>query len=126
MAEHRQHIRLGKSLVVTYLLSTEILKGKGKSRNISEGGLCLPLLRRLEAGTLLDLEIKVADDQKPLLARGEVAWVQGRQDSRLPFEAGIKFIKIDPVTKRELRQIIDKFIAVEGPGQVSWLEGSNQ
>jgi hypothetical protein len=124
MEERRQHLRLSKSFVISYLLSNEILKAGGRSRNISEAGICLPLARRLDVGAVLDIEIRAADEKKPLTVQGEVIWVAARQDARFPFEAGIRFLKIDPATKTEIRGLVRQFVAEKGPDTLRWMEGA--
>lgn len=65
------------------------------TRNVSGGGVRMPLLKKLEPGTILDLEIFKHNTDLSSRCRGKVAWVwdepMNREDEQL-FEAGISFI----------------------------------
>lgn len=65
------------------------------TKNISGGGMRISLLKRLEPGTLLDLEIFKYDTDVKTRCRGRVVWVWNEpmnvKAERL-FEAGIQFI----------------------------------
>ncbi len=117
MQENRQNVRLGKSLMVSYLPVKQLLRGGARSVNISMGGICLPSFKWLEIHTILDLEIFLAADVKPIKATGEVKWIKKRNDVKFPFEIGVRFIKIEP----SLQDKLAEFILKGGNEEVDWV-----
>ncbi|NQV04431.1 MAG: PilZ domain-containing protein [Candidatus Omnitrophica bacterium] len=65
------------------------------TKNLSGGGMRISLLKRLDPGTLLDLEIFKYNTDLKAICRGKIAWIWdegiGKEKSGL-FEAGIQFI----------------------------------
>lgn len=65
------------------------------TRNIGGGGVRMSLLKKLEPGTILDLEIFKHNTDLKTRCRGKVAWIwdepMNKQEDQL-FEAGISFI----------------------------------
>ncbi|MBU0759038.1 MAG: PilZ domain-containing protein [Candidatus Omnitrophica bacterium] len=65
------------------------------TKNISGGGVRMSLLKKLEPGTVLDLEIFKYNTDLKAVCRGKVAWIWGEPMSREKnqlFEAGISFL----------------------------------
>lgn len=65
------------------------------TKNISGGGVRMSLLRRLEPGAILDIEIFKYDSRIRAKCRGKIVWVWDEPMSkrnRQLFEAGIEFI----------------------------------
>ncbi|MBU4149876.1 MAG: PilZ domain-containing protein [Candidatus Omnitrophica bacterium] len=65
------------------------------TRNISGGGVRMPLLKKLEPGTVLDLEIFKYNTDLKAVCRGKVAWMWDEpmnQGKGQLFEAGISFL----------------------------------
>jgi len=118
MQEQRQYIRLSKSLVVGYKIKGQFLSSGGRSKNISAGGICLPIFQMLNLGTILDLEVHLKEFEKPIKVTGEIIWITKREDVRLPFEAGIKFIKIDPSERNK----IFYYISHDDQADIKWIE----
>ncbi len=115
MPENRQFLRLSKSLMVSYLPVKQLFRGGTRTTNISTGGICLPFFQRLELHSILDLEISLSTEERPIKATGEIVWIKTRNDVKFPFEVGIKFIKIEA----SLRDKLEKFIAKEGNDEVN-------
>lgn len=68
------------------------------TRNISGGGLRMPLLKKLKAGAAVDLEIFKHNTDMAIRCVGKVAWIwdapaNSKEDH--VFEAGIKFLNPD-------------------------------
>jgi len=57
MKEQRQFIRVDKSFEVAFYEVKEFLHSGSRSKNISEGGICLPVNRNFAVGSLLKVEI---------------------------------------------------------------------
>lgn len=65
------------------------------TKNISGGGMRVSLLKRLDPGTMLDLEIFKYDTDIKARCRGKVIWVWNEpmnKETEQHFEAGIQFI----------------------------------
>ncbi len=65
------------------------------AKNISGGGIRISLLKRLEPGSILDLEIFKYNTDARARCRGKVAWIWDEplnKKSEEHFEAGIQFI----------------------------------
>jgi hypothetical protein len=65
------------------------------TRNISGGGVRMPLLKKLERGSVIDIEIFKYNTDLTARCRGKVAWVWDRpadQEKGQMFEAGISFM----------------------------------
>lgn len=73
-------------------------------RNIGGGGLGICLAEKLQAGTVLELEITVPDDpQKVISGVGQVTWTKTfgiiKSDPGVNlYETGVKFIDINPIS----------------------------
>lgn len=118
MAEQRQHTRISKSLVISYRPANQFLGSGGRSKNISGGGICLPLVQKLEPHVILKIGFSFSNDDKPMEAMGEVVWVKKREDTQFPFEAGIKFINIKPADRDKILDVVSK----EANSEVKWLD----
>lgn len=67
------------------------------SKNISKGGIRLPVSRVVKNGDTINLDIDISQKKGGVSAIGKVRWVKeiGRP-SPLGLEAGLEFTKIDP------------------------------
>ena len=105
MQERRQYIRLSKSLEVSYRISNQLMRFSSRSVDISMGGICLSVPQRLDPGTVFELEIRPTGVKKPIVATAKVMWLKERNDAQLPFEIGIKFIRITPSDSKILNSL---------------------
>lgn len=106
--ERRQHVRISQSLEVSYWASKQLLRFSSRSVDISRGGICLPVLQRLEAGTIIQLEIRSPEVRKPIVATAKVVWLKEKRNRQFPFEIGIKFIEITPSDSKVLDGLCKK------------------
>jgi hypothetical protein len=106
MPEHRQRVRLNKNLLVSYQKLNDYMRSPSKSKDISEEGVCLPVFHRLEVGTTLKMWIDLKDNKGPIVAIGEVAWINRRNDAECPYEAGIKFIEVNSANRDRIAKYI--------------------
>lgn len=113
MDERRNYIRIDRSMSVGYRVVKHVLGSGARSRNISAGGICLPMQQRFEVGVMLELTIDIAEINT-ISAIGQVVWTKFRDDIHFPFELGIKFIKIARADREKLIAHISKL----GPGDV--------
>jgi len=107
--ERRAAERLEASLEVKYYINGKI--ANVKSVNISTKGIRLILDEKLEAGTLLRLEIRVPQHTHIIKATGEVVWSQeSAEDEKAQakrfFNTGIKFLKFNKGDEGELFDFI--------------------
>lgn len=98
--ERRRSVRLRPRLTTIYKnLSTGRVR-RALTKDVSGHGACLVTEDLLEAGTPLEIEIKLPDRASPVTFLAEVVWsgfqvdAAGRIGSRA--EAGVKFVSIDP------------------------------
>lgn len=75
------------------------VKGISLSCDLSREGLKLNSDLDIERGTVLDLEIDIPDDPKPVVSTAEVVWSRRAKEGDRSFEQGIRFLQIDPVDK---------------------------
>ncbi|MDP2911410.1 MAG: PilZ domain-containing protein [Candidatus Omnitrophota bacterium] len=68
------------------------------TRNISGGGIRMPLLKKLKPGTMLDMEIFKHNTDMAFRCMGKVAWTwdlpMDKKDEET-YEAGVKFLNPD-------------------------------
>ncbi len=119
MQERRKTVRINESFKVVYQVVKSFRMVSSQSRDISEGGICLPVLQHLEPKMILDLEIYLEGGQKPIKAVGEVVWLKEIKDLKFPFLIGIKFIKINPEGANRLHVYIKEKAEEE---HLKWLD----
>jgi uncharacterized protein (TIGR02266 family) len=79
------------------------------SANISATGIFIRTQEPLDPGTDLSLEFKVADDWKLIRGRGRVIWVRSKEEGPdAPPGMGIRFLEIDPQSRRLIHWMVDK------------------
>ncbi|MDD3296457.1 MAG: PilZ domain-containing protein [Candidatus Omnitrophica bacterium] len=120
MKERRQHIRINDSLKVSYQVIKSFRLVVTQSKDVSEGGISLPILQRLSPGMVIDLEIYLSDSQKPIKATGEIMWLKEIKDLKFPYMVGIKFLKIDSASLNRIRTYVLKKLNKEK--EVGWIE----
>jgi hypothetical protein len=118
LREKRQLIRLNKQVSVV----CKVAEKKGDvhhlfTKDLSGEGICIKVPEILPEGTLLDLTIN-APDSKPILLKGEVAWVKKVEEmsaggERL-FDTGIRFIKVDPKDKDRFKKFLQTALKEAG------------
>ncbi|MDP1853738.1 MAG: PilZ domain-containing protein [Candidatus Omnitrophota bacterium] len=97
---HKRLVNLSNVIGIRYRCGLRIGKRDALSvENISGGGIRLCLAEKLKVGTRLSIEIRLLGEKESLPAKGEVAWVYESETKNHPnlcFDAGIRFIEIDP------------------------------
>ena len=65
------------------------LGGKGLTQNISEGGLCIVLDKKIPAGTMLELKFELpGEEEAPIEIFAKVIW---QKEAEGKFLTGVKF-----------------------------------
>lgn len=106
--DKRKFPRLQFSVDVQY----QIVRGKSakalksRTRNISEGGLCMMLLEKVRAGTILSLEFRLPDTDSPIAATGKVVWVEKlaiiSAEAAVSYDCGVVFVDIAPGDREKI------------------------
>ena len=80
--------------------------GNGKHKNetialtkdVSRDGICVNSVESLENGSVLNLEIDLPDDPRPIHTSGKVVWSRSANPND-GINSGLQFVGIDPVDK---------------------------
>ncbi len=75
------------------------VKGISLSKDLSRDGIKMNSAADLKIGTLLDLEIDIPDDPKPIHTTGKVMWSRPSEEKNQGFDQGVRFLMMDPVDK---------------------------
>ena len=81
-----------------------------KTRNISEGGICIIALEKLPVGSTLDLDFFLPDDKKIIKAKGKVAWVNEfsvGNDANKAYDLGIEFVQINKSDTQKINKYVN-------------------
>lgn len=75
------------------------VKGISLSKDLSREGLKMNSNYNLKEGTLIDLEIDIPDDPKPIHTSGKIMWSRPSEGQNQGFDQGVRFLMMDPVDK---------------------------
>jgi hypothetical protein len=88
--ERRKFPRIDIATNVSYAVVIPSFE-MGTSKDISQGGLCLEMKRKIALGTILRLEFDLPGDKpEHIEALGRVMWQKHKQDET--YSTGIKFL----------------------------------
>ena len=81
--------------------SQEVRSGEasGLSKDLSRDGIKLSTANPLPAGAIVDLEIHLPDETRPIRTTGKVMWSKPGHGEDNGFDAGVCFLLIDPIDK---------------------------
>ncbi len=74
-------------------------EGTGLSKDLSREGIKVSTDHALSAGALVDLEIHLPDETRPVRTTGKVMWSKAGGSEEGGYESGVCFLLIDPVDK---------------------------
>lgn len=98
--DKRKFKRFDAYMSVKYHLpGTETIKGISLSKDLSREGIKMNTNSDLQEGTVLDLEISIPDDPKPVHTSGKVMWSHPSEGRNQGFDQGVRFMMMDPVDK---------------------------
>ncbi len=102
---------------ITAVFGERLLIFNSYTENISEGGVKVFLEEKLHTSTVVDLELSLPDEQKPIKCKGELIWVKeippaGTEKYSL-FDTGIKFIEISERDKKKINLLVKSLIIKE-------------
>jgi c-di-GMP-binding flagellar brake protein YcgR len=110
--ERRKSVRVSSRLEVVYSYDkkSKYIK-RAYTENISNGGLKMLAEEKLETNAPLVLEIHTPGSDRPILARGEVVWVdetpRSGERGRRVYGAGIKFTDLKQLDKDRFAHLIE-------------------
>jgi len=100
--EKREFPRLSFNVELKYkaLNSPSPNPQKAVHKNISAGGLCIMILEEVKIGTLLNLEIFLPNEDRPIIAKGKVVWVEeltiSSTENYVSYDCGVEFVDMSP------------------------------
>ncbi len=98
--ERRKFKRFDAYMSVKYQAAdTKELKGISLSKDLSREGIKINSTMPLSEGALLDLEINIPDDPKPVHTSGKIMWSRPAEGRQQGFDQGVRFVMMDPVDK---------------------------
>ncbi|MBI4357876.1 MAG: PilZ domain-containing protein [Candidatus Omnitrophica bacterium] len=71
----------------------------GLTKDLSREGIKVNTDRPIEAGTLVDLEISLPDETRPVRSTGKVMWSKSGSGEESGYDSGVCFLLIDPIDK---------------------------
>lgn len=74
-------------------------EGSGLSKDLSREGIKVSTDCALPTGALVDLEIQLPDDTRPVRTTGKIMWSRPANGGDNGFDSGVCFLLIDPVDK---------------------------
>jgi len=96
--ERREHKRFEQDLEVEYGIEKKLHLNKGRSVNISKGGMKLLIDEKLSEGAIMDLKMCIPEKKKVIEIEAKVVWTKDAQNTdatgKRYFNSGIKFIAL--------------------------------
>lgn len=93
--ERRKYFRVMLPLLVSYTIGEPPRQGEEYTKDISGGGMKIPLKEKIAVGTSLKVQLDLLKDQKALELEAKVIWVNAVPDDYdYPYEAGVEFINV--------------------------------
>jgi hypothetical protein len=111
MKDRRQYLRFAEAFPVRFKLIKSALGMSARSENLSEDGLRICGLQKIEPGTPLKLNFHLPEDKNPIMTIGEVMWQNEKRDTNFPSIMGIKFVDISPDDRDRIRDYIIRKIS---------------
>lgn len=98
--ERRKFKRFDAYMSVKYQVpGSETPQGITLSKDLSREGIKVNSNVSLLQGTLLDLEINIPDDPKPVRTTGKIMWSRPSEGRNQGYDQGVRFVLMDPVDK---------------------------
>ena len=98
--ERRKFKRFDAYMSVRFKSSdSEEMRGISLSKDLSRDGIKMNSEKNVNEGTLIDIEIDIPDDPKPVQTTGKVVWSRPAEGGNQGFDQGIRFLMMDPVDK---------------------------
>ncbi|OGW78049.1 MAG: hypothetical protein A2Z83_09780 [Omnitrophica bacterium GWA2_52_8] len=75
------------------------VQGVSLSRDLSREGIKVNSSAPLKQGAVIELEINIPDDPKPVQTSGRIMWSRPSEGNNQGFDHGVRFTLMDPVDK---------------------------
>ena len=116
MRERRKYVRSDGLVLANYRIPELQMEGKSSAYDVSGAGVRITVDKKLNSGALVEMEIYLPGDSRPIVAKGEVIWAQKCKKktavSLTPekeyFYAGIKFTVIDENNRNRIDQYTNR------------------
>ena len=98
--ERRKFKRFDAYMTIKYQSPGQLeVKGISLSKDLSREGLKINSNADLKEGTVLDLEINIPDDAKPVHTAAKIMWSHPSEEQNQGYDQGLRFLMMDPVDK---------------------------
>ena len=77
----------------------ELLHGISLSKDLSREGIKMNSNVSIKEGTVIDIEIDIPDDPKPVRTAGKIMWSRPAEGRNHGYDQGVRFVMMDPVDK---------------------------
>ncbi|MFH0790852.1 MAG: PilZ domain-containing protein [Candidatus Omnitrophota bacterium] len=112
MLERRNFPRLNFRVDFKYniLNKTRFKDEPAETKNLSEGGICIILLKKVDIGDKLNLKFYLPETNTAIKTTGRVVWTQeftiGTIDTSTAYDVGIEFTDISQEDRHKINQYI--------------------
>ena len=101
MKEPRRFVRVPAQLPIAYRALPSPAMVQSTTCDLAGSGFCLLVQEPLARGTQVQIELRLPERERPVLATGEVMWcerhrITGKSESRELAKAGVRFLHVDP------------------------------
>ncbi len=121
MKNKRTAIRVSATLEVSFLEVADEPPRDLRGRNISEGGICIPLLH-LPTGSFFEIEIRSDKFKSCVKATARIAWINNRDGGKFPYEAGLQFVDLPAAERGILHDYLEHSSAQGGAQDIHWID----
>jgi c-di-GMP-binding flagellar brake protein YcgR len=109
MEEKRKHLRLNAYVDVVWERianpAQQAIFKDDKTKNISEGGICLNINEKVQMGEFLDVVI-LLPNQKTIRSKSRVQWVRESEVVTKRYDVGLEFLNISSQDQEELKAFV--------------------
>lgn len=110
--DKRRYIRFDTSIKIKYKLAGSAwIDGSSVCNDIAMEGMKLEVSENLPVGTLLDIELYLATEQKPIRVTAQTVWCREfakKEGKPRRFETGVRFLNFMPDDKNRLVNFLSK------------------
>ncbi|MDP3919573.1 MAG: PilZ domain-containing protein [Candidatus Omnitrophota bacterium] len=98
--ERRKFKRFDAYMSVKYHVNdNDQIHGISLSKDLSREGIKINSNQSFQNGTMLDLQIDIPDDPKPIQTSAKVVWSRPSVGTNQGYDQGVRFLMMDPVDK---------------------------
>ena len=110
--DKRKYIRFDTTIKIKYKLGGSAwIDGSSVCNDIAMEGMRLDVSVNMPNGTLLDIELYLATEDRPVSVTAQTAWcrqLSNKEDKAKRFEAGVRFLNFMPDDKNRLTSFLSK------------------